>query len=72
LQLARTITHELRQVLQVVSCSDTEPSNKIFGCSLEIAVRVIYWGVVIFRSAKVRVARNSLGAVELAEALLGL
>lgn len=70
MQLSSTISHELRQVLEVITSSDAESTDKVLCSSLKVAVAVVDRGKVIFGSAEVRVARNSLSTVELTKAFL--
>ena len=72
LQLSCTLPDKLRQVLQVIARSDTEPTHKVLGGILKISVGIVRNGKLILRTAEVGVARDSGGAVKLTKTVLGL
>lgn len=62
----------MRQVLDIISCGDAKPTDKVLGGVLQVSVAIVHRRKVILGPAEVSVARDRGRAVELCEALLGL
>jgi hypothetical protein len=61
----------MRQVLDVVTGGDTESSNKVLSCVLQVSVTVINRRKVILGPAEVGIAGDRSGTIKFSEPLLG-
>lgn len=72
LQFHRTVAHQIRQILQIVTGRDAEAAHKVLGCRFQVAVRVVAHRQFVLRSSKVIVTGDGSRTIELAQPLLGL
>ena len=72
LKLCGSLADEVRQVLNVISCCDTESADKILGSVLKISVTIIHGREVILGPAEVSIAGDRGSTIELIEPLLSL
>jgi hypothetical protein len=74
LQFGGAVTQHMRQILQVISRSDAEPSYHISRCAFQVAIptELVGRGQVILRPSKVRIAGDSRGALEVLQTILRL
>lgn len=72
LQFHRTVAHQIRQVLQIVTGRDAEAAHKVLGCRFQIAVGVVAHGQFVLRSPEVSVAGDGRRTIEITQPLLGL
>jgi hypothetical protein len=71
LQLSRPLTHEIRQILQVVPSRDAKLAHEVLGGGFQIAV-LVGAGFIVFVTAKVGIGGDGAGALEALQSGLGL
>lgn len=71
LQPACAFTQKVGQVLQIIAGSDAEASNQVPCCSLQVAITVLRWKVIL-GPAEVGVAGDGGRTFELLQTSLGL
>lgn len=72
MQFNGTLADQLREVLKIIASGNAEASDKVLSSSFQVTVGVVPSREIVFRSAKVRVAGDRGGTVELAQTFLGL
>lgn len=56
LQLGRSLTNKMGQVLQIITGGDTKATDKVLGCVLEVSVTVINSWELVLGPAEVGIA----------------
>lgn len=69
LQFGCTLPDKVRQILNIITSSNTKATHKVPSSILQVAVGVVGNREVIFGPAEIRITRNGSGTVELAKTI---